>query len=105
MSNLAPLSETLSSMNNDPKRHRVGASPVAYLCPVCRRHQAVGWQEHHSHDCPKATMEDVRRECERALKHEKWAREKAEYYLLGLPRMHANLAAAKHELKILRKRK
>ena len=99
------LTETLAAMNNDPKRQRIRSQPVAYLCPICQRHQGIGKAERHSHDCPKATMEDVRRECKRALIHEKWAREKAESYLLELRRMHASLAAAKHELRKLKSRK
>jgi hypothetical protein len=49
-------------------------------------------------------MDDVRRECERAVKHEKWAREKAETWLMECRRLHASLMAAKHELNALRKK-
>jgi hypothetical protein len=98
------LTETLATMNDDPKRGRIRSQPKPYLCPVCQR-WGPGKTQQHSHDCSKATIEDVRRECDRALLHEKWAREKAESYLLELRRMHATIAALKHELKKLRQKK
>jgi hypothetical protein len=98
------LTETLACIHDDPKRQRIRSQPKPYLCPVCQRWVPARTQQ-HAYDCANATIEDVRRECERALQHEKWAREKAERYLLELRRMHATVAAVKHELKKLRARK
>jgi hypothetical protein len=93
--------ETVSHCHGDHKRQRIRSVPKPYLCPICHRGiklRGVG----HSYDCEKASIEDVRKECERSLLHEKWARDKAETWLLECRRLHASLMAVKNELRKLR---
>lgn len=90
-----------SAEAHDPKMQRT------------KQHQGHQWCRHcdgllksagHSAGCPLATAEDLLKEVERARRCEKWARERAAFWLHSVRLMHGKLAGLKAEVKKLRKR-
>ena len=86
----------------DPKLMRTKVVPSLVTCRIC--HHKLPAVSGHSVGCQLATMEDARQEVDRARRHEKWARERAEFWLLSVRQMHGKLAMLKAEVKKLRSR-
>jgi len=82
----------------DPKRMRV-KTLLPFHCKACNR---INYG--HRPDCPEDTIEAANKRADLAKDREKWARERAEYWLNEVRKMHGKLAMLKAELRKLRSR-
>lgn len=84
----------------DTKRLRVANTPPLPWCRRCNGFAPPS--EWHSAECPKATIEDMRHEVERAREAEAHARHRAETWLVAVRTMHGKLALLKTEIRAMR---
>jgi hypothetical protein len=86
----------------DCKSARTLIVPHLPFCQVCNHKAPVSMG--HSVGCPLASMEDAAKEVERARNSEKWARDRAHFWLQTCRQMHGKIAMLKAENKKLRKK-
>lgn len=81
----------------DAKRMRT-ASRGSHFCKQCGATNGD-----HGDGCENATLKEALESVRIAQRHEKWARKRAEYWLMEVRKMHGKLAMLKHELHKCRK--
>ena len=86
----------------DCKSVRTLVVPHLPICRVCNHKAPVSTG--HSIGCPLASLEDAKKEVERSRDSEKWARDRAHFWLQTCRQMHGKIALLKAENRKLRKK-
>lgn len=82
----------------DPKIQRTRTPSASKWCPKCNCY------ERHRKGCEDDTIESANARATTAHEKEKWARERASFWLTECRKMHGKLAMLKAELAKLRKK-